>query len=263
MTGVGSGATDKMYKINRDFINREIAGGDVFGFFLNPSDQSFIYVPANILRNNANEIDVGSDGIIALIDGNGVFKNTGVDSSFWISLGSGGGSGAVQVSIGNSNQLYALLSDGQVVKWVSGSSWYPVDIFPAAGARFVACGDDGTLWFIDGFGNLKVKHPITGVVSDVAGGQGLDLVKVKAAGTFDDYVLVALTRQGRLYSAHTQRRLEYEGFGHVTDVGIGKSGLCAVIFAIDSTDSEQVTWGGRTYVGWIKDKVPAGWPYPR
>jgi hypothetical protein len=86
---------------------------------------------------------------------------------------------------------------------------------------------------------------------------------VRAAGNRNDFKLVALDQDGKLYSAETTRALEYEGFSLVHDATVAKSGLCCVVFAVDYTDINQVYAGGRTYIGWIKNRTPSGWPYPR
>jgi hypothetical protein len=264
VSNLNAGSADRIYKINRD-------SGGAFQLSLDPADQSLI-TDLFFYDKASRIIDAGTDGAVATVTQNaddsyytdGVFRFYSADvTGGGEYLGLDGPTGVRFVSIGATNHLHALLANGSVVKWNSGTIWDPVDLGDSTGARGVATGDDGTLWFVNQYGNLKVKDPVSGVITDFPGGATGTLSFVSASGSKDDFKLVALDKNGRLYSAEANRGLEYEGIKKLHDASVGKSGLCCIIFSIDETDSDQVMYGGRTYVGWIKNRTPSGWPYPR
>lgn len=270
VSGLGTGSANRLFKANRNG-----PGGDavVFVVNLNAADQSLMTSFFNLASVSPGRIiDVGTDGIAAFVHYNtnvsiytsGIYRMNGVNDTVNSTLlGLSGVTGAVCVSIGSNSQLHAIKADGTVVKWSSGTTWNAVSLGTASGARFIATGDDGTLWFIDQYGDLKVKNSVTGNISDFPGGNGLDLRRVKAKGNINNFCLVAIDKEGNLYSAHTTRALQPEGFSKVWDCAVASSGLSCVVFIVDNAETDQIKFGGRTYIGWITDKKPGGWGYPR
>jgi hypothetical protein len=262
VSGLPTGYADRVYKVNNSYPQP-------FELELSAADPSFVVDSQTLDTVFFSQISVGTDGICAGVSSNspGLQSIDGIFRFYSSEFAAGGENlglaGARVVSIGSQAQLYALQWDGSVVKWNPNGNWDPVDLGVATGARYVAAGEDGTLWFIDDYGDLKVKDPVSGQISDFPGGNRLDLMLVRAAGNRNDFKLVALDQDGKLYSAETTRALEYEGFSLVHDATVAKSGLCCVVFAVDYTDINQVYAGGRTYIGWIKNRTRAGWPYPR